>query len=293
VQLFAECDAYRKKKRIAEKDIVVLLTDVGNERNWFGGISPSMKNFFIQTSNWEHYFGNTIDIRFPIAYEVIIWVMRYYMFTNRYTMYEGLHVQPIGCIMDYCEDKTQITLKMRTADVCEVCMDKFIRQDVPVLYTRQFFDILDDIQSVMTFRGRFKLTLIASKIKINMRQKKIFFTDLGNCELKLNPKEWAVYLLFLNQSKDGIIKKDLINKREDLYKEYTKNTDISKETGNKVVDELIDTKKNELNVVISRINKKIKNAVGETLYDFYCIQGERGDKKFIKLDRELVHGLGD
>jgi hypothetical protein len=26
-----------------EGDLVVLLTDVGNEPNWFGGISPSMK----------------------------------------------------------------------------------------------------------------------------------------------------------------------------------------------------------------------------------------------------------
>ncbi|WP_396139863.1 hypothetical protein [Flavobacterium sp.] len=290
-QLFAECDAFRKKKRIAEKDIVVLLTDYGNDQNWFGGVSPSMKNFFIQTSNWKHYFGNSIDIRYPIAYEVIIWVMRYYMFSNREDIYKSAHKIPIGCIMDFCGDKTQITLKMRTADVCEDCMDKFIRQDVPVLYTRQFFDILDGIQSVMTFRGRSKLILIASKIKINVTQKKIFFTDLGNHELKLNPKEWAVYLLFLNQSKDGIKKKELINKREDLLNEYRKNTDISKETGNKVVDELIDTTKNELNVVISRINKKIKNAVGDSLYDFYCIQGERGEKKFIKLDRELIDVL--
>ena len=290
-QLFTECDAYRKKKRIAEKDIVVLLTDFGNDINWFGGISLSMKNFFIQTSNWEHYFGNSIDIRYPIAYEVIIWVMRYYMFPNRDAMEKGVHEQPLGCIMDFCGDKTQITLKMRTADVCEDCMDKFIGQDVPVLHTRQFFDILDGIQSVMTFRGRSKLTLIASKIKINITQKKIFFTDLGNHELKLNPKEWAVYLLFLNQSKDGIKKKDLINKREDLFKEYRKNSDISTETGYKVVDELIDTTKNELNVVISRINKKIKNAVGDSLYDFYCIQGERGEKKYIKLDRELIDGL--
>ena len=290
-QLFAQCDAYRKKKRIAEKDIVVLLTDAGNERNWFGGVSLSMKNFFIQTSNWEHYFGNSIDIRYPIAYEVIIWVMRYYMFPNREAILDGVHMQSIGCIMDYCEDKTQITLKMRTADVCDDCMDKFIGQDVPVLFTRQFFDILDAIQSVMTFRGRSKLTLIASKIKIKMTQKKIFFTDLGNCELKLNPKEWAVYLLFLNQSKDGIKKEDLITKRDDLFNEYRKNTDISKETANKVVDELIDTKKNELNVVISRINKKIKNAVGDSLFNFYCIQGERGEKKFIKIDRELVDGL--
>ena len=35
-QLFTECDAFRKKKRIAEKDIVVLLTDYGNDQNWFG-----------------------------------------------------------------------------------------------------------------------------------------------------------------------------------------------------------------------------------------------------------------
>ena len=288
-QLFAECDAYRKKKRIAEKDIVVLLTDFGNNPNWFGGVSPSMKNFFIQTSNWKHYFGNSIDIRYPIAYEVIIWVMRYYMFSNRDDIYKSAHKIPIGCIMDFCGDKTQITLKMRTADVCEDCMDKFIGQDVPVLYTRQFFDILDGIQSVMTFRGRSKLILIASKIKINMTQKKIFFTDLGNHELKLNPKEWAVYLLFLNQSKDGINKEELITKRDALYKEYRKNTDISEKMGNKVVDELIDTSKNELNVVISRINKKIKNAVGDSLYDFYCIQGERGKKKFIKLDREFIN----
>ena len=75
-QLFSECDTYRSKKKISENDIVVLLTDIGNEPNWFGGVSASMKNYFIQTSNWDHFFGSSIDIRFPIAYEVIIWVMR-------------------------------------------------------------------------------------------------------------------------------------------------------------------------------------------------------------------------
>jgi hypothetical protein len=44
-------------------------------------------------------------------------------------------------------------------------------------------------------------------------------------------------------------------------------------------------------VVLSRINKKIKTAVGDSLSDFYCIQGERGEKKYIKLDRELIDRL--
>jgi hypothetical protein len=47
-----------------EGDLVVLLTDVGNEPNWFGGISPSMK---IICSDFQLgiLFGSSIDIRFP------------------------------------------------------------------------------------------------------------------------------------------------------------------------------------------------------------------------------------
>ena len=52
-QLFSECDTCRKLKKVSDNDIVVLLTDVSNNLNWFGGVSPSMKNYFIQTSNWE------------------------------------------------------------------------------------------------------------------------------------------------------------------------------------------------------------------------------------------------
>ena len=90
-QLFTECDNYRKTKEISENDLVVLLTDIGNELNWFGGVDPNMKNYFIQTSNWEHFFGNTIDIRFPIAYEIIIWAMRYFMFENNAAVLKGVH----------------------------------------------------------------------------------------------------------------------------------------------------------------------------------------------------------
>jgi hypothetical protein len=43
-----------------------------------------------------------------------------------------------------------------------------------------------------------------------------------------------------------------------------------------------------MNVILSRISRKIKEALGESLLDLYSIKGERGEKKFIKLDRELV-----
>jgi hypothetical protein len=292
-QFFSECDNYRNSKSISDEDIVVLLTDVGNDKNWFGSVSELMKNYFIQTSNWGHFFGNSIDIRFPIAYEIIIWVMRYYMFENRENIWKGVHKKAIGCIMDFCEDKSQIILKMRTADVCEICMNKFIERDVPVLYTRQFFDILDGIRNSMTFRGRSLLLKQPSKLEVRGRNKKMLFTDLGGLELPLNPKEKTLYLLFLKHE-EGILLIHLQDYEDELFRDYGLISNQSEtEQQRQTIKFLINPLENDSNVVISRINRKIKSAVGESLYDFYCIQGVRGEKKGIKLDREMVIGLND
>jgi hypothetical protein len=292
-QLFVECDHYRQVNSIPQTDIVVLLTDIANDTNWFGGVSPSMTNYFIQTSNWEHYFGNDIDVRFPIAYEVIVWVMRYYMFADNQEIWNGVHKKSIGCIMDFCEEKLQIILKMRTADVCESCMNKFIQRDVPILYTRQFFDILDGIRKSMTFRGRSVLLKQPSKLEIRGKNKKMLFTDLGGLELPLNPKEKTLYLLFLKHE-EGILLSHLQDYEDDLFTDYkTISNQSETEQQRQTIKFLINPLENDSNVVISRINRKIKSAVGESLYDFYCIQGDRGEKKGIKLDREMVIGLND
>jgi hypothetical protein len=247
-----------------------------------------MKNYFVQTSNWGHFFGYSIDIRFPIAYEVIIWVMRYYMFSKREDIWESVHKKPIGCIMDFCEDKSQIILKMRTADVCEGCMTKFIDRDIPTLYSRQFFEILDGIRNSMTFRGRSELLQQPSRLEIRGNSKRLFFTDLGGLELRLNPKEKALYLLFLNNS-EGIQISHLPDYENDLTKLYSSFTNQSEpDVINRAIKNLINPQENDINVVMSRINKKIKDAVGESLSHYYIIQGERGEKKRINIDREMV-----
>jgi hypothetical protein len=215
------------------------------------------------------------------------------MFENRENIWKGVHKKTIGCIMDFCEDKSQIILKMRTADVCESCMDKFIERDVPVLHTRQFFDILDGIRKSMTFRGRSVLLKQPSKIEIRGRNKKILFTDLGGLELPLNPKEKTLYLLFLKHE-EGIFLSHLQDHEVELFENYEKISNQSEtEQQRQTIKFLINPLENDSNVVISRINRKIKSAVGESLYDFYSIQGDRGEKKGIKLDRELVIGLND
>jgi hypothetical protein len=73
---------------------------------------------------------------------------------------------------------------------------------------------------------------------------------------------------------------------EQLYRQFSNQSDL--DLINRSIAVLINPLENNCNEVISRINRKIKNAVGDSLYDFYCIKGERGEKKMIKLDREMI-----
>ena len=289
-QLFEHCELYRTKHRVSRNDLVVLLTDDNNDKNWFGSVAPNMKDYFIQTSNWEAYFGD-VDVRFPIAYEVIVWVMRYYMFTNNQAVYDGVHHTPFGCIMDFCQNKSQISLKMRTADVCPDCMKVLRDRDISPFILKQFFTILEGIRAGMIFRGRTILLFEPSKLEISGLMKKIKFTDIGNLELRLNPKEKTLYLLYLDHP-EGIMLNNIQDFRkevEDYYFRFA--VGDNDEAKKRAIDLLLNPQEGDRDTVISRINSRIRNTVGEDLAEFYIIKGERGGAKKIKLDRELVIGL--
>ena len=288
-QLFEHCVLYRTKHRVSTNDIVVLLTDDNNNWNWFGGVAPNMKDYFIQTSNWEAYFGD-VDVRYPIAYEVMVWVMRYYMFENINDMREAVHHTPIGCVMDFCKDKSQIILKMRTADVCPDCMKVLKDRDISPFILKQFFAILEGIRSGMTFKSRAVLLYEPSKLIVKRKAKMIIFKEMGDLQLSFTPKEIALYCLFLEtNTAEGIHLNELKNYKTNLinlYKDINASTD--KNQAIQAIELLIGESPNDRDMTISRINSKIKNAVGEELAEFYIIKGERGGAKKIKLDREKV-----
>ena len=51
---------------------------------------------------------------------------------------------------------------------------------------------------------------------------------------------------------------------------------------------LLDPMDNNINEVISRIKRKLRDAVGEDLLDLYLFQGAPGEVRRIPLDREFV-----
>lgn len=285
---FAACIDYRMKHNIPEKDLVILLTDFSNEQNWFAGIDSTMKNYFIQTSNWHHFFGNSIDSRFPIAYEIVIWLLRSQMFQNRQEIMDSVHKGSTGCMMDFCENKQEIVLKMRTADICNDCLKVIQNKEVDRPFARQVLDSMDGIRQHMMFRERSEFLNSASKMEIRGFMKRIFLKDLGDLEIQLNPKEKTIYLFFLNHP-EGVRIVDLIDHKTEIshfYETFT-NSYETVQIG-QAINLLLDPTEGNINQVLSRIRAKFKSAVGNKLANFYTIEGNPGEAFKIHLNRELV-----
>ena len=285
---FAACIHYRRKHQIPEKDLVILLTDFSNDKNWFAGIDSTMKNYFIQTSNWHHYFGNSIDSRFPIAYEIVIWLLRSQMFQNRQEIMDGVHKGSSGCMMDFCENKKEIVLKMRTADICNDCLKVIQLKEVDRPFARQVLDTMDGIRQHMMFRERSEFLNSPSKMEIRGFMKRIFLKDLGDLEMQLNPKEKTIYLFFLKHP-EGLRIVDLIDHKTEIshfYETFTNSYDTSQIE--QAINLLLDPTEGNINQVFSRIRAKFKSAVGTRLSNLYTIEGNPGEPFKINLNRELV-----
>ncbi len=283
--IFEKCNHFRKMKDIGKDEKVMLLTDYANDKNWFSAWDPSgNNNSFIHTGNWEFYVPS--DARFPVAYEVLVTTLQSILFDS----YEDAHFhkKPRGCINDFWKDKKDVILKLRTADICPNCQELLYKKKIDHRITGQVFRTLDDIRSHMLFRERYKSTLQPSRMEIRGMYRHIFFTDLGNVQLRLNPLETLVYLLFLEHP-EGLRYTEVSDHREWLISTY-------KEIGNvrtlpeilNSVDQLCNVLDNSLSEKISRIKRKIISLVGEDLAQHYIIDGPRDERKRIGVDRGLV-----
>jgi hypothetical protein len=284
---FDICRTFRQANKILESEFVFLLTETGNEKNWFGAVDEEMRNVFIQTSHWDHFFGSAVDSRFPICYEIAAWLLRIQMFNNRNEVITGTHEKPIGCMMDFCQDKMEIVLKMRTADICQSCLQVLHNRDISRPLTQQLFDMMDGIRKHFMFRERSEFLNRPSRMEIKGYNHRIFLTDLGNLEVLLNPKERTLFIFFLRHP-EGVPLSHLfeyIFEIQYLYEKFSMRS--SKDIINQAVMRMVDPLDENQIQVISRIRRKFKVLLGTNMASFYAINVV--DNKYqISLNRELI-----
>jgi hypothetical protein len=284
---FDQCRRFREMNSLPDQDHVFLLSNMGNDKNWFGSIGPSGRDYFIHTANWDYFFKNA-DEQFPISYEVVVWLLRHLMFGDRETMLNGIHSKPKGCANDFCQNKEEIQLKMRTADVCQLCMDKLQVRSYNPLCLAQILDVFERVRAHLLFRERAALLNRPCRIEVVGFSRHLFFPDLGNTELKLNPKEKTLFLFFLNHP-EGVRLTHLCDHKRELEQLYSRFVRSGDQGGvREAIERLVDRTDSNQHEVLSRIKSKIIGAVGSKMAPLYLISGDRDEPKKICLDREFV-----
>jgi hypothetical protein len=283
--IFNKCNHYRNKNNIPENEFVILLTEVSNTNNWFASLDEKMPfNGFIHTADWNHFIK--CQDSFPIAYEVIALVLQKHMFIDYNEARISVHIEPIGCVNDLCLEKKNIILKLRTADVCQDCMNK-LKDKLSIAEIQHALNIMDSLRVKMLFSQNLRQNVILSKLIIDDNNR-IFLPDFGNIEIKLRPLEKALYRLYLDHP-EGIGLSFLCDHKEELYEIYTKLSSLGALNEMKVrIDDIVNVTKNSSAEKISKIKTAFVKAIGDNLAKHYYIHGGNGEVKKVDLDRDLV-----
>jgi hypothetical protein len=283
--LFRSVQEFRETEQIPDQQFAILLTPTANLKNWFASLDEQQPfNGFIHTDEWEHFIP--CDPAFPIAFEVVALALQKSIFETYSQIRERTHEKAIGCVSDLCMKKSDIILKLRTADVCAHCMSR-LEQSLSLPEIHHALSVMESLRMKMLFAQNFRQSSPPSKLLIR-RNGRMYLTDYGNLEIKMPALEKALYLLFLRHP-EGIYLSTLNEYRQELYDLYARISNRGDmEDMRKRIDEMTNILRDQPSVKISRIKKAFTDALGNALAEHYIIQGENAERKSIKLDRKLV-----
>ena len=283
-QLYDICENYRKKHNIDTNDHVFLLSGANNYQNWFSNMDHERNNYFVQVTEWELFFGAELEVSFILCYQVMAWLLKRKLFSSETEVMDAVHKKAKGCMMDFCENKRDITLKIRTADLCPDCLNTIKSKDVPLNFLNQVFSLWEEIRKNIAFRERAEFLNRMGRMIINPPRKTLFFPDYGDIVVKLQPKEMAFYQLFISEPY-GINLHNLIDHAmtlKDYYFKITGNDDIA------AIENIYAINDNVASQLLSKINKKLVDNLGETLASYYTIEKTLSEPHKIRINREYV-----
>jgi hypothetical protein len=279
-ELFELCKFYRKISNIKKNDYVVLLTSRKNELNWFSHCDEN-KNIFVHTKDWDYYIK--APEKFPIAYQVVENVMQNLMGLNlEVNPSPYIHNEPLGCMNDFCQNKQQIILKLRTGDICRECLQKIQQEKIDDEIVNQVIGLFEVIRTQLLFKQGFTRNLNPKRVVIT-QEGKIF---IGEKKINLNPLESTLFIFFLKH-KEGISLNELQSHKQELLKIYKKIRPSAEESK---IDELVKPyhENGTFSVNKSRLNKNLKSKLGEQLANFYYLDGNRGEAFKISISADFV-----
>lgn len=306
--LFEVTENFRKKhKEIEQDDLIILLTNTGNNRDFFSGLdNKNIKNGFIHTDLWDFFLPGYNKI-YPIAYEIIELIVHANMGCSYSEIEKLAHSKPaIGCITDMCNYKSEINIKIRTGDICESCLEKLKEHIIfdDVYFILRFLDAIRN-ETLRTYRY-LNINKKFSNITIKKIKKKteFEFTDYKKKLVLNGPLQKAIYLYLLT-NKQGIPtpNEDFpISRLNPIIEIYMKEARVEKGEENNAIRLIRDQfntqngKRPLIYSVISKINASVKKCVigtqPEEEYKIHKILNSKtgfSDYKVLLKNSELIY----
>ncbi|MFH2060491.1 MAG: hypothetical protein ABIJ59_16530 [Pseudomonadota bacterium] len=148
--IFEECIKYRKNNNMPSDEYVILLMSKPNENNWFSSFNPDgTREIFIHTGDWEHYIS--CDSIYAIAFQIVENILQDMMFDTFEDGSPYFHDPAIGCINDMCSWKSDISFKLRTADICTDCLIRLNERGVDEKIVEQSINIIESLRKNTLF----------------------------------------------------------------------------------------------------------------------------------------------
>ena len=289
-EFFKICDQFRSNKKIHEDEYVFLLTEHQNQEDYFGWTDEKLGNYFIQTSDWNRYFESEVNKHFPISYEVVAWILRSLMYDTQEELRKNAHERARGCVMDYCDEKEDIILKMRTGDVCQFCLNRIKERGVNPSFLGNIFNTMENIRKGLMYRERNELLGMISPIRIKLGEKspKFVLTEMNNLEIDFDDSQTAIYLTIIEAG--GMKTKELSDYENQILRNYLRIKDepeFDKHLVNVIREWINPFNPSLFTQKVSKINKKLRDLLGSKMANPYLIVNEKGKYK-VKLDQRHI-----
>jgi hypothetical protein len=267
-----------------DNEFIVLLASSNNDIYTISGYLGM--STLIDMDNWKDLLGDKFYL--PIAYLIVQNISACYMVKDKYSLEEPyVHFDSIGCINDTCFSKKEVLPKLKSGDICEICL-KRLKEILLEESIQQWFNILKEIKKEIVVLTALKPNSKLVKLFLNS-EGNIAIPELHNKEIDFTQLEKTLYILYLRHP-SGIKFTDLANPnfRKELISIYRKFINKEDDKFSHIIDKLIDLKSNSFSERKSKLNSKIRSALGDNIFQNYIIDGNPGSAFIIKLPSELI-----
>lgn len=282
-QLYEHCKQLRNTKGLGDDELIVFLSSIPDSEEWLSAFDLE-HNAFVNCAALPNFFRDYPQ-KYLIMFGIISSLLQTRMKLDLSSQNKHLHEPSIGCMNDFCDNVTEVLLKVKTADICSACLGKLLEEKVDILLIDQAIQGFEYIRkSLLELR---EIAKLGGDIIYEHSRLKIPNLDK---EFSFGPQQTAFYLFFLKRP-EGVTHKTLVEERDKIKKLLEPEYDRIKNTSENDYPKNLDSMALEYEIsafekivfqLRSKINRKIEQTVGKMAARNFIIDGKRLEPYKIK-----------